>query len=97
MSILGSGKIPENLSPIQRPTLAPVQIRKAQASPDLGGVPADQVTLSSRARQVQSLAAKVESVAEIRTEIVADIQKQIKENTYNVPAYKVAEKLLLEN
>ena len=64
--------------------------------------PADQVSLSPQAREVQALVAKVNILPEIREERLVEIQTKAAQQIRSVEnntdsAAKVAEKLLLEN
>lgn len=88
--VSGSGKIPEGIPPVQRtpqPQAKPVKSDKAPES--------DQVILSPRAVQAQTLASKVDRTPEVRPEKVAEAQAQAAVQAPLAPAAKVAEKLLL--
>jgi len=95
MDINGSNLIPDKIAALPQVALSPAQNRKVTA-PLEQSLQQDQVTLSAKARQVQTLAAQVANVDDVRSEKVLDLQNKIKANTYQVPAGKVAEKLLLE-
>jgi anti-sigma28 factor (negative regulator of flagellin synthesis) len=95
--VQGSGKIPEQLQSIAK-AVPQVPVRKPSVPIEKKPAPAtDQVTLSAKARQVQAMSAKVESVPEVRQDKVAEVQAKMKAKTVQAPAAKMAEKLLLEN
>jgi negative regulator of flagellin synthesis FlgM len=73
-------------------TTAPV--KKADSVQNKVPVKRDEVTLSPEAARMQALQRRMAEVPEIREEAVATIRKAIDEGTYNVPADKIAEKML---
>ena len=80
----------------------PVQPHKKESTPTAQAAyvqqPADQVTISTQAAQVQALAARISSAPVASTDNtgkLASVQQQIQNNIYQIPAAKVAEKLLL--
>jgi len=54
----------------------------------------DSVEISERARELARAKQAVEAAADIRTDKVAALKKQIADGTYNVPAEALADKLL---
>jgi anti-sigma28 factor (negative regulator of flagellin synthesis) len=80
----------------------PVQPRKKALVPQIASVQQapDQVAISDQAIQAQAMAARISSAPAARTDNadkLASVQGLIKANNYQVPAARVAEKLLLES
>ena len=94
----GPGEIPDlKISPIQAPTAPNPVEPKAKATPQAETQAPDRVELSPRAREVQSLVSRVQSEPEVRPERVEQVRAAApQQENSDVPAAKVAEKLLLE-
>jgi negative regulator of flagellin synthesis FlgM len=54
----------------------------------------DSLQLSDQAKQIHALIKDTKDLPEIREEKIARIKEQITNNTYNIPASKVAAKML---
>ena len=89
MAVQGASNIPDRIRAVPQVKTPPAARKAAAQAP----APQDKVTLSPRAREVQSLARQAEAAPEVRPEKVA----AAKAPKVQVPAPKVAEKLLLEN
>lgn len=57
----------------------------------------DEVTLSPRAKEIQSTKKLLDSVADIREEKVKEIKKQIENGTYQVDEKKIAAEMIKES
>jgi|GEM_PF-5695723 anti-sigma28 factor (negative regulator of flagellin synthesis) len=104
MDLNSASKLQHTLPLIVTPPVAPAPPRKtmpaAAAQPVVPQPGVDQVTLSAQAIQAQNLASRISSAPAARTDNadkLASVQQQIQASTYQVPAAKVAEKLLLGN
>ena len=103
--VTGPGEIPDSLiAPIVQAPSAPINTqpsRRTEPEADRSVQAPDTVELSPQAREVRSLTQTAQSVPEVRPQAVqqAQVAAPVRENTEverNVPAAKVAEKLLLE-
>ena len=102
----GPGEIPNDLvAPITPAPSVPINTQPSPRTKPEADRPAqepDRVELSPRAREVQSLVQAVQSEPEVRSETVAQVsaaqpaQNNAEAPAPDVPAAKVAEKLLLE-
>ncbi len=54
----------------------------------------DKVTISEESQEIQGILSELKAVPEIREQKVAELRAAVRQGTYQVPARKVAEKLL---
>ena len=62
--------------------------------PDAEQAPADSINLSGKTRDLQKISRAMETEPAERQKYVADIKQQVENNTYNVNAEQVAEKMV---
>jgi negative regulator of flagellin synthesis FlgM len=67
-----------------------------EKSPDKNAAAKDSLELSEKAREIKRLVKETEKLPDIRKEKVARIIEQIDNGVYNIPADKVAAKMLSE-
>ncbi|MGI6566600.1 MAG: flagellar biosynthesis anti-sigma factor FlgM [Firmicutes bacterium] len=65
-----------------------------RASNEGGRAPMDKVTISEESQEIQGILSELKAVPEIREQKVAELRAAVRQGTYQVPARKVAEKLL---
>lgn len=54
----------------------------------------DRVTISEESQEIQGILNQLKAVPEIREQKVAELRAAVQQGTYQVPARKVAEKML---
>ncbi len=54
----------------------------------------DKVTISEESQEIQGILSELKAVPEIREQKVAELRAAVRQGTFQVPARKVAEKLL---
>ncbi len=59
-----------------------------------GGAPMDRVTISEESQEIQGILSQLKAVPDIREQKVAELRAAVRQGTYQVPARKVAEKML---
>ena len=54
----------------------------------------DRVTISEESQEIQGILSQLKAVPEVREQKVAELRAAVQQGTYQVPARKVAEKML---
>jgi negative regulator of flagellin synthesis FlgM len=70
------------------------QAAPRRGSREGGGGPMDRVTISEESQEIQGILSQLKAVPEVREQKVAELRAAVRQGTYQVPARKVAEKLL---
>lgn len=75
------------------------QTRTEQTEKKAGAnsVGSDSLQLSEQAKKIHELIKDAKDLPEIREEKIARIKEEIANNTYNIPAHKVAAKMLAQD
>lgn len=79
------------------------QKNEAVRGPNVAGapqgslLPEEKVDISSRAKEYQAIKELVDKAPEVREEKIRELQRQIDNGTYRVPAEELAKKIVGEN
>jgi negative regulator of flagellin synthesis FlgM len=79
------------------------QKNEAARGPNVAGapqgslLPEEKVDISSRAKEYQAIKELVDKAPEVREEKIRELQRQIDNGTYRVPAEELAKKIVGEN
>ncbi|MDK2986221.1 MAG: Anti-sigma-28 factor, FlgM [Clostridia bacterium] len=87
-----NGYYPKNVSNIYQKQQQNTVSKEKKADKNI--ITKDSLQLSPQAQQISDLVKKVEELPEIRAEKIAEIKEKLANNTYQVPAAKLAAKML---
>ncbi len=87
------------INPQQMKLIESIYREQKQAAPrrggrESGGTPMDRVTISEESQEIQGILNQLKAVPDVRERKVAELRAAVRQGTYQVPARKVAEKLL---
>lgn len=87
-----NGHYPKNVSNIYQKQQQNTVSKEKKTDKNI--ITKDSLQLSPQAQQINDLVKKVEELPEIRAEKIAEIKEKLANNTYQVPAAKLAAKML---
>ena len=69
----------------------------SEKDPRQQAIKSDTVVISETAKRIQAAQSQLETIPDVRSEMVADIKRRIEDGTYEIKPDKIAEKMIRES